>query len=317
MISVIIPVYNRKDFYMQALRSLSNQTLSMGEFETIVVSNISLITPELPFKCRIILTEDTTLSGKLALGIEYSEGEIISFLEDDDLFSPDKLSEVKNAFEIHGVSFYANRHIKFKSTTYPSELLDRKKETQPKVATITTFGNREVCNLMKLGINHNLSSMSISKGFAIEIKEYLKGLRVGYVDSFIFYSAIVRNKTIGYCASGRPSTVVRIHKANSRSYFLIKDDQNIEANRLIDSIVHLSDSFNPSITIICTMMHMDYLDESIKMHLLKRREAFSDLVGMIKDPYVISLRKDLIIKALIYFISPNMQTLSLIVFGKF
>jgi len=100
-ISVIVTAYNRRKYLPFALRSLEAQTLPRNKFEVIVVKN---------FKDKesddIIsrngwkdLYEDSTYHGrKILVGLEESKGDVITFLEDDDVYVSNRLEEVYKAF---------------------------------------------------------------------------------------------------------------------------------------------------------------------------------------------------------------------------
>lgn len=135
MISVIVPLHTRKQFYIQALRSLSFQTIGSEQFEVIIVSNIPVDVAEFSLNSSVVQTDDATMAGKLILGIDSARGEIISFLEDDDLFLPHKLEEVARAFK-NGITFYKNGSIRFSSCDYPSEQMNLMKYEIPNIRII-------------------------------------------------------------------------------------------------------------------------------------------------------------------------------------
>ncbi|ARM76933.1 glycosyltransferase family 2 protein [Acidianus manzaensis] len=99
-ISVIITAHDRKDYLMQAVDSVLNQTLPKTEYEVIVVKNFDEYTKELEKKgVKVIVTSDKELGKKIVLGAQEAKGDIISLLEDDDLFLPKKLEKIKKIFQ--------------------------------------------------------------------------------------------------------------------------------------------------------------------------------------------------------------------------
>lgn len=316
MISVIIPVYNRRDFYVQALHSLKMQTLNPNEFEVIIVSNFLIEVPDLPFMTRIFFTEDTSLAGKLVYGIEKSVGDVISFLEDDDIFLSNKLSEVKDAFDSN-IVLYRNRIIKFKGEEYPGKLNENIVRGRH-VNTITNPSSiKDVFELMRSSINFNLSSMSVRRSFALSIKDSLAKLMVGYIDSFLFYSVIIKNKMIGYCSYGAPSTLVRVHKANTRNYFSSKND-SIEAGVLHETIQSLIGGYStsPTIHFIVRLIRLDEMDESIKIRRTSRWIVLFGFMDLISNRYTFLLRRDLVLKSILYLVSPTLMNFLLTTFRK-
>jgi len=100
-ISVIVTAYNRRRYLPFALRSLEAQTLPRDRFEVIVVKNF-----EDKESDDIIsrngwkdLYEDSTYHGRMVLaGLEESRSEVITFLDDDDMYVNSRLEEVYKAF---------------------------------------------------------------------------------------------------------------------------------------------------------------------------------------------------------------------------
>ncbi len=111
-ISVIITAYNREKYLKEAISSALNQNFPRDNYEVIVVKNfynddIDNFIHENNVKS--IYTEEEKLGGKLKLGIEESNGEIVCFLEDDDKFHEDKLRKVHESFSKYkGLAYYRN-----------------------------------------------------------------------------------------------------------------------------------------------------------------------------------------------------------------
>ncbi|AAT42890.1 glycosyltransferase [Picrophilus oshimae] len=100
-ISVIITAYNRKEFLLDAVKSALNQTLSKEKYEIIVIKNYNDDNiDEFLNKNNIKnIIMDGTIGEYLYKGINESKGDIISFLDDDDLFFNNKLEYVYNLFK--------------------------------------------------------------------------------------------------------------------------------------------------------------------------------------------------------------------------
>ncbi|MGC8735111.1 MAG: glycosyltransferase family 2 protein, partial [bacterium] len=102
-ISVIITAHNRKEFLKDAINSVLNQTLEKSFYEIIVIKNFedqeidNLIEENKIISLKV--RDDSLIGEDLALGIERAKGEVISFLDDDDLFMPKKLETVYNYFK--------------------------------------------------------------------------------------------------------------------------------------------------------------------------------------------------------------------------
>lgn len=100
-ISVIITAYNRKEFLLNAVKSAINQTLDKKYYEIIVIKNFDDATIDEFIANNNIksIFMDGTVGEFLYTGIKECKGEIISFLDDDDLFFNNKLEYVYNLFK--------------------------------------------------------------------------------------------------------------------------------------------------------------------------------------------------------------------------
>ena len=96
-VSVIIPAYNTAPFIAETLDSVFGQTFR--DFEVIVINDGSPDTAELevalqPYVTRIryIKQENRGLPGARNAGIRLARGELLAFLDSDDLWMPDYLA---------------------------------------------------------------------------------------------------------------------------------------------------------------------------------------------------------------------------------
>lgn len=102
-VSVIIPLYNAKNYIAKAINSVLNQTYH--NIEIIVINDVSTDHPETileKFKDRITLinlTENKGPANARNHGISKSTGDYISFLDSDDYYHPDKIQTELNYFE--------------------------------------------------------------------------------------------------------------------------------------------------------------------------------------------------------------------------
>lgn len=99
--SIIITAFNRKEFLPDAIRSCLAQTFPRDKFEIIIVKNfednvIDSLARE--NNCIVYSNIGGTIGEQLQAGILASSGDIISFLDDDDIFLPEKLAKVFQFF---------------------------------------------------------------------------------------------------------------------------------------------------------------------------------------------------------------------------
>jgi glycosyltransferase involved in cell wall biosynthesis len=101
-ISIIIPTYNRYETLKRNLNLLAAQTISMEEFEVIVVDDgssdetprfLTEFAQRSPYALQVITQKNSGQGVARNAGIEKATGEILLFLGDDMLTNPDFLSQ--------------------------------------------------------------------------------------------------------------------------------------------------------------------------------------------------------------------------------
>ena len=182
-ISVIITIYKRLEFYNDAIQSVIDQSLSKDEYEIIVVHCIDI---EQKFNnIKYIKSGDVTIGEQLSIGVRNSKGNIIVFLDDDDVFTQNKLQVVYNAFNDKKLVYFHNNH-----------------------KNIDQFG--KIINYNKYGSPcFNMSSIAVRKD--ILNLTHLEQLEI-LQDTFMYFSAIEFNGKIKI--SNEVLTLYRIHNKN-------------------------------------------------------------------------------------------------------
>ena len=110
--SVVIPTYGRPRYLTEAVESVLAQ--SVGDLECIVVDDASPEPIEVPADPRVRVVSRPTNGGSAAArnsGIDAAGGEFVTFLDDDDLFAPDRLELALAGFERADVSLCWTRWI--------------------------------------------------------------------------------------------------------------------------------------------------------------------------------------------------------------
>ncbi len=94
-ISVIIPVYNAEETIKETLESVLSQTFS--QFEIIVINDgsqdktLEIVSRILDPRLKVLSYPNAGVSVSRNRGISQAAGEYVSFLDADDLWTPDKL----------------------------------------------------------------------------------------------------------------------------------------------------------------------------------------------------------------------------------
>lgn len=108
-VSVVITAHDRKDFLESAVMSVVEQEAERSDYEIIVVKNFkdSRIDKFLEDKAvTAIHTDEKSFGAKISRGIEEASGDIITFLDDDDLFTPDRINTLTNLFNDRSVVYH-------------------------------------------------------------------------------------------------------------------------------------------------------------------------------------------------------------------
>ncbi|WP_318474742.1 glycosyltransferase family 2 protein [Photobacterium leiognathi] len=101
-VSVVITTKNRKDFLYRALNSINNNTKTPKEVIVVNDGGEKITLENTDFKFNLVLINNSdSLGGNKARnqGIKASSGDIIFFLDDDDAYTPNSISERIKLFE--------------------------------------------------------------------------------------------------------------------------------------------------------------------------------------------------------------------------
>jgi glycosyltransferase involved in cell wall biosynthesis len=221
LISVIVTAHNRKKYLLEAVNSVLNQTLPREDYEIIVVKNFKDYDDYLKEKgVKTIIVGDQGQGMDCISGLNIAEGEIISFLDDDDLFLPKKLEKIKKIFQDDDVGYYHNAYEKFLEKTPKNLNINLKKDYN-----YTVINNEE--KQKKLSFMHsynnlyNSSSISVRKDLLKNNYDYLGKIN-HTVDTFIFYLSLISNKKMIF--DPEVLTLYRVHTYNTS--FPINNDFN-------------------------------------------------------------------------------------------
>ncbi len=234
-ISVVITAYNRREYILEAVKSVLNQTLDRSKYEVIVVKNyIDTVIDDFLRQNQVVnvYTYDISFGAMLACGIEKSRGEVISILDDDDLFLPIKLEEIFDIFQKNKNVVYARNEIY--RNMGPNIEVFRNGElggipiNSHKMDIINVNAIKHISHIYRMirryGVNNN-SSISFRKNIYESSMEFLNDVNY-LLDVFLFFWAIFngeRNDVLVFFES--PLSVWRIHD----SWTNVSSNSNLEA----------------------------------------------------------------------------------------
>ena len=219
-ISVIITAYNRTKFLEYSIDSVLQQNLKEIKIEIIVISNFDFTfnfnIGDVKFK-KIVM--EGTIGQFLHEGIKEASGDLVAFLDDDDLWEKHKLTRVIEAFSDKDTAFYHNMHSYIDSQGKP--IVYRRKVEKNNLNSFTTelvfnpsFNTGALKTAIEMRADFNLSCIAVRKSLVIKYKDILK-LITGSTDGFFFWTAVISQ---GYLfIDNLRLTHYRVHDLNTSS----------------------------------------------------------------------------------------------------
>ena len=218
--TVIITAYNRKDYIYNAIDSVLNQKINHDSYQVIVACNFDPSTFSIERdleklkRCEFLFLENGTIGEFLTEAVKRSKGELILFLDDDDLFSKIKLERIRNIFdEYPQLGYYHNSALVFKDQDELSkEIHNMKKETHLTFVTNQDLSEK-IEKFIKKGGCFNLSSIAIKR---IILVSYLSALSQIENDPDLFMFMITLQ--YGSLATHDTAELTYYRKSNSTSF---------------------------------------------------------------------------------------------------
>ena len=282
-ISVIVTAYNRRRYLPFALRSLEAQTLPRDRFEVIVVKNF-----EDKESDDIIsrngwkdIYEDSTYHGKMVLaGLEESRGEVITFLDDDDMYVNNRLEEVYKAFKAYDrLVYFHNSQIIIDSNGNVLERLPRSKNLvrgSPIVIDVDKLqmlakkygmSTVDITFKIRIGASFNNSSVAVRRHVVESHAQLLKRLPAG-IDNFMFVSSLKAGGLVYF--TDERLTLYRVHGENwtyyAWSYYAYAAKGEINNEMYLRKVSAHLQSINA-----CRLMCSRLLDDDVNQYLCFER----------------------------------------------
>ena len=176
-VSIIMPVYNSGQYLCSSLESVANQSFPLNELELIAVDDFSTDSSlkvlkdyklRAPFSMRLIgSNKNKGASATRNTAIDYSNGDLLLFLDSDDLIHPDCVSECVNAFE-------KDRKVGFVYTDHSAIKPGAKFPLEPKdIIYIKEKPNFEINHFLKGDYNYVGAVRTVKKDLNLPFDESL------------------------------------------------------------------------------------------------------------------------------------------------
>ena len=217
-ISVIVTAHDRKEFICDALKTVLHQNMHRSSYEIIVVKNYQCHELDKYLEKNNIIniyTDKTGIGEKLALGILQARGRIICFLEDDDLFSPDKLQYVLRNFDsVENLGYLHNSFDVIGRKGAPINETMYKTVSTSTILTSDSKDNLSMSFVVRNGAFPNISATSVRSDILLRFIEYIPHIKRG-PDACMFYIAMESDASL--LIDSEKQTLYRKH--NSMSNF--------------------------------------------------------------------------------------------------
>ena len=216
LVSVIVLAYDRKRYLMNAVTSVLNQEIDRSDYEIIVSKNFQDESIDKFLEDNHVISIIDNVQGigpRLGGCLLKARGEIISFLEDDDAWEPNKLSNVINAFlGDDRVGYYHNAYLPINEDGIETkEWIHHKNIKFRKEILPQSFTLKDIVHLVKFSPNFNMSSISISRRLAMQLINDFSKIRYA-VDTFLFVGSIFYG--FAFIIDNKKLTRYKIHQSN-------------------------------------------------------------------------------------------------------
>lgn len=217
--SIVIIAYKRKTYLLEAVKSALNQNYPKEKYEIVVVKAFY---DEMIDRCLkelgvVTLFSDTEFQGKsLADALAVCTGDIICLLDDDDLFTPDKLTKISDVYiSIPSLAVTVNSYDIISSTGETLETVFGLSERTLQMCSgikIWEYPSYDLDSMiMDLNMLFNSSRISFSRKIlptVVEISRHISFM----VDILFVLVGIVEKKTIA--SLPQVLTHYRVHDEN-------------------------------------------------------------------------------------------------------
>jgi len=248
-ISVIVTAYRRRQYLYNALMSVKAQTLPKDKYEVIVVKDfedpqIDNLIKEMGWKS---IYSNEEYQGRMYLnGLKEANGDIITFLDDDDKYMPNRLEYVHNVFSQNpDVGYLQHSYTLVGPDGSPRPCLakeapknlvpqDELKLAWDEISKYKWYGHPDpilyIFRSYRLYPDRNSTSIVVKRELMDRHKDLLNGL-VYEIDNFLF-AAAVADKVSMFFSDARLSSWT-FHGGNFFSRLQLRNEGPEEVERLM------------------------------------------------------------------------------------
>lgn len=266
-VSVIVTAYNRRKYLPYALKSVINQTAHRNDYEIILIKNFMY--SEIDDLCSENRIKNIymygTIGNYLSRGLRESTGDIITFLDDDDVFTSDKIERIIKIYDETKFDFLHNNYDEIDDNGNKRSMFMGKLHFAGKIKHNIEYKKTKNEKIIRKMLNEesdfNLSCMSISSKMVKNVVNIIDSIYT-CPDGFIFYSSIESGNMI---AINDVLTHYRVHTSTTnelndyKKFSLSECDEN---KRQIESLEIL-------LPFLSDKAAIDFLSQAIALKKLK------------------------------------------------
>ena len=215
LLSVLVMVYKRKEFIMEAIESVLNQTVPKSDYEIVCVAGFR--DDNFSAFCYQNNIKEVFCDGKIgqtiASGLESCRGDVVIFIDDDDKFRDDKLERVLQAFKKYKFVYYHNntKLIDENSRSILEYISPFDVQTSRSFLWYPIRGFR---NILRHRVDFNMSSIAVKRSSLIPYVNIINEIETSQ-DSIIFFLLMQTNMPFYFDAE--KTTFYRVHNSETNS----------------------------------------------------------------------------------------------------
>lgn len=199
LLTVVIMAYNRKKYLKDAIESALNQDLDKQYFEILLIKNFE--DAELDSLCSqagvsLIRTGNVPIGKYLEIAVQTAKGEVIAFLDDDDVFEKNKLKRVFDAFSKHPELIYYKNDWSLIDSSGKQTVRRRKKEKESGM-DLQTYSVEHAIKRIGPRFRWNMSCLSVRKEAFLGFEGYTPTIACAQ-DLSIFYMAASKERHMAF-----------------------------------------------------------------------------------------------------------------------
>ncbi|MEM0220213.1 MAG: glycosyltransferase [Thermoproteota archaeon] len=209
MISVIVTEYNKRGYLKYALDSVFNQSLDKNLYEVILTKkeeDNEIDNYARKNNAKIIYEETSNLGERIYNAIHESRGDIITFLEDDDMYDNNRLKIVYNTFKEKKIGGFRNQLILIDQS---GNRIGERGVKEDVLLNPKTYNHRKHVKLL-----FNNSSIAVRREL---IEPEIKSMKP-VIDNYLAFTSMCNKHYEGLYQVKDRLTFYRVHSQNTSKF---------------------------------------------------------------------------------------------------